>query len=204
MIHIVDYGLGNVGAFLTLYKRQDIPAVAVSTAAELAVADHIILPGVGSFDYAMQLLDASGMRETLDHLTNVKRVPILGVCVGMQILGNSSDEGQSAGLGWIPGRIRDLGSRGPGQQELPLPHMGWNDITPTRALPLLKEVTDPRYYFLHSFYFENDDAADCAATAHYGSDFTCIVNRDNIWGVQFHPEKSHSFGMALLKNFAEI
>ncbi|MBL0914176.1 MAG: imidazole glycerol phosphate synthase subunit HisH [Sphingopyxis sp.] len=204
MIHIVDYGLGNIGAFLTLYKRQDIPAIAVSTAEELAKADHILLPGVGSFDHAMQLLNASGMRETLDHLVKDKKVPVLGICVGMQIIGESSDEGQDAGLGWIPGRIRDLGGRGPAHQGLPLPHMGWNDINPTRSIPLLEGIADPRYYFLHSFWFDNSDADDCAATAHYGSDFTCIVNRDNVWGVQFHPEKSHSFGMALLKNFAEL
>ncbi len=204
MIHIVDYGLGNIGAFLTLYKRQEIPAIAVSTAEELAKADHILLPGVGSFDHAMQLLNASGMRETLDHLVKDKKVPVLGICVGMQIIGESSDEGQDAGLGWIPGRIRDLGSRGPAHQGLPLPHMGWNDINPTRSIPLLEGITDPRYYFLHSFWFDNSDTADCVATAQYGSDFACIVNRDNVWGVQFHPEKSHGFGMALLKNFAEL
>lgn len=204
MIHIVDYGLGNIGAFLTLYKRQDIPAVAVTTADELAQADHILLPGVGSFDHAMQLLNASGMRETLDHMVVEKQVPVLGVCVGMQILGDASDEGQDAGLGWIPGRIRDLGGRGPAHQGLPLPHMGWNDIAPTRPIPLLKDIADPRYYFLHSFYFDNADPADSAATVGYGNDFTCVVNRGNVWGVQFHPEKSHSFGMALLKNFAEL
>lgn len=204
MIHIVDYGLGNIGAFLTLYKRQDIPAVAVSSAEELAKADHILLPGVGSFDHAMRLLNASGMRDTLDHLVKDKKVPVLGICVGMQILGDSSDEGQDAGLGWIPGRIRDLGGRGPAHQGLPLPHMGWNDVTPTRDVPLLSGIEDPRYYFLHSFYFDNAEPADAAATAGYGSDFTCIVHRENVWGVQFHPEKSHSFGVALLKNFAEL
>lgn len=204
MIHIVDYGLGNIGAFLTLYKRQDISAVAVSSAEELAKADHILLPGVGSFDHAMRLLNASGMRETLDYLVKDRKVPVLGICVGMQIIGDSSDEGQDAGLGWIPGRTRDLGGRGPAHRGLPLPHMGWNDVTPTRPLPLLSGVADPRYYFLHSFYFDNSDPADSAATAHYGDDFTCIVNRGNVWGVQFHPEKSHSFGVALLKNFAEL
>jgi imidazole glycerol-phosphate synthase subunit HisH len=204
LIHIVDYGLGNIGAFLTLYKRQAIPAVAVSTAEELARADHILLPGVGSFDYAMQLLNRSGMRETLDHLVKDMGVPVLGICVGMQILGNASDEGADAGLGWIPGRIRDLGSRGPAHQGLPLPHMGWNDVAPTRSVPLFAGIDNPRYYFLHTFYFDNEDPSDCAATAHYGSDFTCVVNRGNVWGAQFHPEKSHSFGMALLKNFAEL
>lgn len=204
MIHIVDYGLGNIGAFLTLCKRQDIPAVAVSSADELAKADHILLPGVGSFDHAMQLLNASGMRETLDHLAKDRRVPVLGICVGMQILGDSSDEGHEAGLGWIPGRIRDLREHGSAHQKLPLPHMGWNDVTSKRAVSLLGGIVAPRYYFLHSFYFDNSDPADCAATASYGGDFTCIVNRGNVWGVQFHPEKSHSFGVALLKAFANL
>lgn len=189
---------------MTLYKRQGIPAIAVQTSEKLAKADHIVLPGVGSFDHAMRLLVASGMRETLDDLVKNKRVPVLGICVGMQILGDSSDEGHGAGLGWIPGRVRDLGGRGPRHQGLPLPHMGWNDINPMRPIALLEGISHPRYYFLHSFYFDNSDPADCAATAHYGSDFTCIVNRGNVWGAQFHPEKSHSFGMALLKNFAEL
>ena len=108
------------------------------------------------------------------------------------------------GLGWILGCIRDLGGRGLAHQGLPLPHMGWNDVTPTRDVPLLSGIEDPRYYFLHSFYFDNAEPADAAATAGYGSDFTCIVHRENVWGVQFHPEKSHSFGVALLKNFAEL
>lgn len=204
MIHIVDYGLGNVGAFLTLYKRLDVPAVAASTADQLAEADHILLPGVGSFDHAMQLLNASGMRETLDRLVIEKRVPVLGVCVGMQILGDSSDEGKDAGLGWIPGRIRDLGSRGVAHQGLPLPHMGWNDISTTRDVVLLAGMEAPRFYFLHSFYFDNHRDEDAVGKANYGDEFTCIVNRGNVWGVQFHPEKSHRFGMALLKNFAEL
>ena len=204
MIHIIDYGLGNVGAFLTLFKRQGIPATAATTEKDLSGADRIILPGVGSFDQAMQLLHSSGMRKTLDYLVMEKKVPILGVCVGMQILGDSSDEGSDAGLGWVPGRIRDLRSRGVRHQGLPLPHMGWNDVSPSRELALLAGISSPRFYFLHSFYFDNQVETDAAATACYGDDFTCIVNRDNVWGVQFHPEKSHRFGMALLKNFAEL
>ncbi len=204
MIHIVDYGLGNVGAFLTLYKRLEIPAVAATTPAELAEADHILLPGVGSFDHAMQSLNASGMRETLDRLVAEQKVPVLGVCVGMQILGDSSDEGRDAGLGWISGSIRDLAGRGAGHNGLPLPHMGWNDVQPQGNVALLAGIPDPRFYFLHSFYFENRDEADAAATVEYGAQFTCMVNRGNVWGVQFHPEKSHRYGMALLKNFAEL
>lgn len=204
MIHIVDYGLGNIGAFLTLYKRQGIAATIASTPQELAGASHVILPGVGSFDHAMDLLNASGMRDTLDRLVLDEKVPVLGVCVGMQIIGDTSDEGAGKGLGWIPGHIGDLGRRTNLPVEMPLPHMGWNDISPTRQIPLLHGIDKPRYYFLHSFYFNNDNTDHAAATVNYGDEFTCIVNRDNIWGVQFHPEKSHSFGMGLLKNFAEL
>jgi glutamine amidotransferase len=204
LIHIVDYGLGNVGAFLTLYKRLEIPAVAATTPTELAEADHILLPGVGSFDHAMQSLNASGMRETLDRLVVEHKVPVLGVCVGMQILGDSSDEGRDAGLGWISGSIRDLAGRVAGHNGLPLPHMGWNDVQPQGHVALLAGIPDPRFYFLHSFYFENHDEADAAAIVGYGAQFTCMVNRGNIWGVQFHPEKSHRYGMALLKNFSEL
>ena len=204
MIHVVDYGLGNVGAFLTLYKRLDIPAVAATTTAQLAEADHILLPGVGSFDHAMQSLNASGMRGTLDQLAIEQNVPVLGVCVGMQMLGDSSDEGREAGLRWVPGRVRNLAQRGKVHNGLPFPHMGWNDISPVGHIPLLAGISNARFYFLHSFYFANYSEADVAATVEYGSEFTCMVNRGNVWGVQFHPEKSHRFGMALLKNFAEL
>jgi len=204
LIHVVDYGLGNVGAFLTVYKRLDIPAVAATTPAELADADHILLPGVGSFDYAMQLLNASGMRETLDRLVVENEVPVLGVCVGMQILGDRSDEGHDTGLGWISGSIRDLAGRGRGHNRFPLPHMGWNDVQPRGHTALLAGIPDPRFYFLHSFYFDNNDEADTAATAEYGDRFTCMVNRGNVWGVQFHPESILTeHGHAMLRNFLE-
>lgn len=204
MIHIIDYGLGNVGAFLTLYKRQDIAAVAAKSAADLDSATHIVLPGVGAFDHAMELLDGSGMRETLDELVVERKTPVLGVCVGMQILANASDEGEKAGLGWVEGTVRSLAGRGDRHNDLPLPHMGWNDVEASRSIPLFEGLEKPRYYFLHSFYFDNSHAEDCAATASYGDRFTCVVNRGNVWGVQFHPEKSHSFGTALLKNFAAV
>lgn len=201
MITIVDYGLGNVGAFVTMYKRMSIQAVPARTAEELRVAERIVLPGVGAFDHAMQLLSETGMRDTLDELVLERKVPVLGVCVGMQMIAEASEEGQERGLGWIGGTVRSLyGSEG--LNGLPLPHMGWNDVTPRRHLSLFEGLDDPRYYFLHSFYFDNSDPADAAATVEYGREFTCMVNRDHIWGVQFHPEKSHHFGAALLKNFA--
>ena len=203
MIHIVDYGLGNVGAFLTIYNRLNIEARAAKTAEALRDADHILLPGVGSFDHAMELLEQSGMRESLDELVLERGVPVLGVCVGMQILGEASEEGSSAGLGWIKGVVRSLAGR-EATARMPLPHMGWNDVEPTRPLDLIGAMEDPRFYFLHSFYFDNARSEDCAATVDYGDRFTCMVQRDNVMGVQFHPEKSHHFGSALLKNFAEL
>ena len=204
MITIVDYGLGNIGAFLNMYKRLNISARAVRTAAELEKAERIILPGVGAFDEAMALLDRSGMRASLERLVTEDRRPVLGVCVGMQILADSSDEGTCGGLGWIPGRVRSLAGLS-GANDLALPHMGWNDVMPSPDLPLFAGLErDARFYFLHSFYFECADLADRAASVSYGGDFSCAVRRGNIWGVQFHPEKSHHFGAALLKNFASI
>lgn len=203
MIHIVDYGLGNVGAFLRLYDRLDLAACAATAPDMLQDATHIVLPGVGAFDHAMELLDQSGMRAVLDRKVLEDKVPLLGVCVGMQILGTNSDEGDGTGLDWIPGRIRSLASR-EGVQKLPLPQMGWNDVIANDGLSLLDGIADPRFYFLHSFYFDPVDPGQSVACANYGGEFPCIVNRGNIWGVQFHPEKSHHFGMGLLKNFAEL
>lgn len=203
MISIVDYGLGNIAAFATMYKRMNIDARPVTSAGELAAAERIILPGVGSFDHAMELLDASGMRETLDRKVLEEKTPILGVCVGMQILCDGSDEGTAAGLGWIPGRTRAL-KGSPAVAGLPLPHMGWNDVDSVGDAAIFVGLDDPRFYFLHSFYFEPGRSEDSAATSEYGISFTCVVHRENIWGVQFHPEKSHHFGAAVLRNFAGI
>lgn len=198
MIAIVDYGLGNVQAFLNVYKRLNVTAARASTAADLRRAEKIILPGVGAFDHAMERLEASGMRETLDELVLGVKVPVLGVCVGMQMLALSSDEGELPGLGWIEGRVRRLaGSR------LPLPHMGWNDVRPVRRNGLFDGLeAEARFYFLHSYYFECARPADVAAVSAYGADFSSAVSSSHISGVQFHPEKSHHFGIQLLKNFA--
>jgi len=204
VITIVDYGLGNVRAFSNMYKRMNIEARVATTAAELADASRVILPGVGAFDHAMTLLDASGMRQTLDALVLERRVPVLGICVGMQILADGSDEGQLPGLGWVRGRVRALRSAA-GWTGLPLPHMGWNDVVPQPGMPLFRGFeNDARFYFLHSFYFECARPEDAAARASYGIDFACAVHAGNVFGVQFHPEKSHHWGGNLLRNFAEL
>lgn len=204
MISIVDYGLGNIRAFQNMYKRMNIDAVAVRTADELRGAERVLLPGVGAFDHAMELLDASGMRETLDEIVLEKGVPVLGVCVGMQILAEASEEGTRPGLGWIKGTVRHFRSA-PQTQGLMLPHMGWNDVAPKPGEALFGGFGEAvRFYFLHSFYFDCANEEDVSARAEYGVDFACAVSRGAIHGVQFHPEKSHHFGARLLKNFAEL
>jgi imidazole glycerol-phosphate synthase subunit HisH len=204
MITIVDYGLGNIRAFLNMYHRLNIEAKTAATAAALADASKVVLPGVGSFDDAMARLAQSGMREALADLALRQRVPILGVCVGMQMLGHGSDEGELPGLGWIDGWVKSLEAR-PSADTLPVPHMGWNDVRPVVKSRLFDQLdSDARFYFLHSYYFVCERDEDQLAVADYGSDFACAVHADNIFGVQFHPEKSHHYGARLLQNFAEM
>lgn len=204
MIAIVDYGLGNVRAFTNVYKRLNIDVVVAGSADVLREATKIILPGVGAFDHAMQLLDGSGMRSALDELVTNRRVPVLGICVGMQILAQGSDEGVLPGLGWVAGRVRSFRSLVPGWS-LPLPHMGWNDVRPAATSRLLSGLeNEARFYFLHSYFFECERTADVAATATYGKEFCAAVRHENVYGVQFHPEKSHHWGTQLLQNFADL
>ena len=204
MVTIVDYGVGNIRAFLNVYKRLGIAADTATSTEALRGATKVLLPGVGDFDEAMRRLDASGMRPALDALVLEGRVPVLGVCVGMQMLARSSDEGVLAGLGWIPGDVRSFRSL-PTTETLAVPHMGWNDVQPRPGNRLFDGLeADARFYFLHSYYFQCDRNADAAATTSYGADFTSAVNYDNIFGVQFHPEKSHHWGTRLLQNFATL
>lgn len=202
MICVVDYGVGNIHAFLTRYKRIGIDARRARSAEDLAGASHLILPGVGHFDSAMQRLNASGMRPALETMVLRQGVPILGVCVGMQMLAAGSDEGSLQGLNWIPGRVRAFATN-PLSGELPMLHMGWNSLNVASGARLFSEGFDHsvRFYFLHSFYFDAEDKADVAATAQYGLDFAAVVNRGHVYGVQFHPEKSHKYGVSLIRSF---
>lgn len=206
MISILDYGVGNVQALLNIYKRLNIPARRTHTAEELADAEKIILPGVGSFDWAMTRLENSGMRAALDDAVLRKGKPVLGICVGMQMIAQRSEEGSSNGLGWMDAGIRRLNGCGacPANRTY-LPHMGWNDVEPCNGDVLFRDIgTGGRFYFLHSYYFAPKDQKTILAFTDYGGRFASSVRAGNIYGVQFHPEKSHHWGIQLLKNFAEL
>lgn len=176
-----------------------------TTPTELRDATRLVLPGVGHFDHAMAELNSSGLRPEMERLVLEQAVPIIGVCVGMQMLADSSDEGVLPGLGWVPGRVTSFSSN-PLMSNLPRPHMGWNTLIARPGSVLFSNgfETHPQFYFLHSYYFEAEDSDDVAATAHYGCDFDAVVSRGHIHGVQCHPEKSHHWGGQLLKNFAEM
>lgn len=202
MIGLVDYGLGNIQAFANIYKQIGLSAFIAQTPEDLVRADRLILPGVGAFDWAMNKLNRSGLRDTLDELVLDKKVDILGVCVGMQMMATRSEEGSEPGLSWIEGVVKNFEDVTTSHR-LPLPHMGWNDVYEARTNALFKGLVSPRFYFLHSFYIETEPHIGLAHST-YGTDFICAINSNNVWGTQFHPEKSHDWGVQLLKNFGSI
>ncbi len=207
MIGILDYGLGNVTALVNCYDRLGIPVLRVKDKSMLDRADRLILPGVGAFDKAMTLFNDSGLRDAVESQVIGLKKPIFGICVGMQMLASSSDEGQEKGLGWIPGKVEHLSKLGD-QVPKVFPHMGWNDISPKPGFAsdhLFKNLDhEKRYYFLHSYFFKAADSKYVLSEVSYGVSFACAVMNENIVGVQFHPEKSHQNGLALLKNFSEV
>jgi len=204
MITIIDYGLGNIRAFVNVYDRLNIKTKIARTADDLKFSSKIILPGVGAFDYAMSQLNASGMRDELENQVLNHKVPIVGICVGMQILAKSSEEGILPGLGWIDGEVK-LFDSGLIPYKTRLPHMGWNTMTPVKNNPLLDGFnSNSRFYFLHSYYFSCNNSNDLISTTEYGIEYASAVNSSNIYGIQFHPEKSHSNGVQLLRNFAML
>lgn len=204
MITIIDYGSGNISAIGNIYERLNIDYKIAKSPSEIIGAHKLFLPGVGAFDETMILLENSGFRKALDIEVLINKVPLIGICVGMQVLGGSSEEGKLPGLGYIKGHVKRL------DENLiinkpSLPHMGWNNITLKRQSPLFDEIdTEIGFYFLHSFYFECDNHSDVLATTEYGQSFASAINHENIFGIQFHPEKSHNNGVSLLKNFANL
>ena len=204
MISIINYGSGNIRAIGNIYDVLNVPYNVASSVGEIENADKIILPGVGAFDETMNKLNSNGFRNILDKKVLEDRVPILGICVGMQMLANKSDEGVLGGLGWIPGYVRkfDVSTI---QGKPKLPHLGWNSVEIVKDTPLFTGI-DPNegFYFIHTYYFECEDNRDVLSQTEYGIKFHSAVNRNNIYGVQFHPEKSHTNGIQLLKNFATL
>jgi imidazole glycerol-phosphate synthase subunit HisH len=204
MITIIDYGVGNIYAFQNVYKRLNIPTKIAKTASDLNDIDKLILPGVGSFDYAMTQLNNSGMRERLDELVLEQKKPVIGICVGMQMMANGSDEGKLEGLKWIDASVKKFDETTI-KYITKLPHMGWNDVNPVQGHPLFIGLEqNALFYFLHSFYFDCNNERDSIAKSDYGINFTSSVNHDNIYGIQFHPEKSHHYGETLLHNFSKV
>jgi glutamine amidotransferase len=198
MMTIIDYGVGNIKAFCNIFDRQNIPYKVASSNAALIDASRIIFPGVGSFDNAMNLLNNSGMRDTLEKRVISDGIPILGICVGMQMFANYSEEGKQIGLGWIDSSVIKFKS----EANFPLPHMGWNNIENIHQHIIFEGLSKESYfYFLHSYYFKANNVSNILANTSYGIDFTSVVIKDNIIGVQFHPEKSHDSGTRLLLNF---
>jgi imidazole glycerol-phosphate synthase subunit HisH len=204
MITLINYGSGNIHAIANIYKRINIPYVITDDIKVLKRAQKLILPGVGDFDETMMLLKKMDIKSILDELVLEKKIPILGVCVGMQILGNSSEEGKSEGFGWIKGQIKKIDVTKL-KSKPHLPHMGWNTVTPQRNSMLFDNtIIENGFYFLHSFYFDCHNSADVLATTSYGREFAAAIQSENVYGFQFHPEKSHQNGIELFRNFANL
>ena len=203
MITIVDYGVGNLGSIVNMLKKVGVKAEASSNPDVLRKAEKLILPGVGAFDAGMKKLNETGLIPVLNELVLEKKVPVIGLCLGMQLMTKRSEEGTEAGLGWIDAETVRF-KFGAENAHLKVPHMGWNTLDIRRPHPLVTDLEpESRFYFVHSYHIVCADEADVVAYTDYGYPLAAIINKGNIMGAQFHPEKSHKFGMQLLKNFAE-
>lgn len=200
MIAILDFGVGNLASIHNMLKKIGVPSV-ITTDPEVArKAEKLILPGVGNFDYCMQKFTSSGLVDTVEDVVLNQKKPILGICVGCQMMMEESEEGVNKGLGWIKGKVArfkpELASEG-----IKVPHMNWTDITARPGVKLYDKIEYPRFYFVHSYHLVCDEESEVSATSFYGYSFAASVEKQNIYGVQFHPEKSHKYGMQLLRNF---
>ena len=203
MITIIDYGCGNINAFVNAFKRLNIASKVAKTKKDIVYAQKLILPGVGAFDHVMQSFNDSGMREIVEKKVLDEKVHVLGICAGMQIFADSSEEGKLKGLGWIDGVVRLFDTKKINHRTK-LPHMGWNTITHNNSILFNDLCNGSRFYFVHSYFFDNTKIENAIATTEYGVQFTSSINKGNVFGVQFHPEKSHHAGVQLLKNFSAL
>lgn len=201
MITIIDYGMGNIDSVVNMFYHIGAKCEVTADPSRINLATHILLPGVGAFDAAMDKITKLGICDILKEKALHQKVPLLGICLGMQLLTRGSEEGTRPGFGWIPADTRRL----PGELGIKIPHMGWNVAVRTRPCALTDRLEgEIRFYFVHTYCVKTDDPHDTVMQTRYGTDFAAAVQRDNIMGVQFHPEKSHRFGMQLLRNFAEL
>lgn len=203
MITIVDYGMGNLGSVLNMFKKVGAATKITSDLNEISKAEKILLPGVGSYDAAVKRISETGMKSVLDNKALVEKIPILGICLGMQLLTDGSEEGVLNGLGWIKGKAYHFHNRI--DESLRVPHMGWNVATINNETELTKNYKgELRFYFVHSYFVLADEVKNSMMKTTYGIQFDSALCQDNIFGAQFHPEKSHKFGMNLFRNFASL
>ena len=204
MIVIVDYKMGNLGSIANILRKVGAEATVSSDHAVIGRASKLVLPGVGAFDEGVKNIEALGLREVLTRRVRQEHTPTLGICLGMQLMARSSEEGVRPGLNWIEADVKRF-RFGEVAPQLKVPHMGWNTVTPVKQSALFAGFADePRFYFVHSYYVVCDDIAHVLATALYGHEFAAAFQQGNLMGVQFHPEKSHRFGMTLFRNFLKL
>lgn len=205
MITIIDYGMGNLGSIKNMFKYIGVEATIESDVDKIKNASKILLPGIGSFDTAMKKINEGDLKEVLNEKALKEQVPVLGICLGMQLLTNHSEEGKLEGLGWIPAKTISFKDRI--DKEYRVPHMGWNIVNKSNESQLIKgfeEFDETRFYFLHSYFVKVANEKNSIFKTNYGVEFDSGIQKDNIFGAQFHPEKSHKFGMKLFENFARI
>lgn len=205
MITIVDYGMGNLGSIKNMFKYIGVETTIESVVDKIKNASKILLPGVGSFDTAMKKINESDLKEVLNEKALKEQVPVLGICLGMQLLTNCSEEGSLGGLGWIDAKTMSFKNRI--DKKYRIPHMGWNIVNKSNVSLLtngFEEFDETRFYFVHSYFVKVEDEKNSILKTNYGVEFDSAIQKDNIYGAQFHPEKSHKFGMKLFENFARI
>lgn len=204
MITIIDSGISNIGSLVNMLRKIGAPSLVTNNREEIARAEKIILPGIGSFDAGMQRLNELNIINVLNKKVLEEKIPTLGICLGMQLMASKSSEGKLPGLNWFDGEVVRFDFSKLNDASLKIPHMGWNFVEPKKPSRLFKDLENlPRFYFVHGYHFKEKQIADVLGITQFGYPFASAIEKENIAGVQFHPEKSHKFGMQLLKNFIE-